>query len=640
MNYIEALEQLIAAGEIEFESMNALKDRIKELTGKRPGGSFQRNQADYKRLLSYFTFKKFVEKAPKTDLSKFTLTKSLAKKVKDVNALHKGVYFQVEKSTNGHPYLRVRFNPSIKLTNIDKMGDIGPPTEKTFNNFSKIINKVVSTPEYIKYNKPTLERADINRIKRQAERARKIADPTDIYKSIQQLKLQISKDMGFGPIASEVHVHHGAIKTAKTNLNNMAFIFGKELNNADDIKALEVELAKLNNASNRLLKNKPEGYKELIKEQNLAKNIAINKYRNTPIAGLNEATQIFFDKNDNPIRRRIKMDVETTIGRGSKVGEIDFKTVTPKQRTKILDVAGENFTKQLIAYVSTLDKKSPEFKQICTLTAASGGTAASCIERINQQPVKVAENIIKTKDPVGKLGAFKNSATNFLKLLGRGGLKAAPLAAAAAVGAGIEPLVKQFVSDDPNTYLTNENQMKGMLLATLEGEPPQVDEEILKWQLPSLAGATAAGTIPGAKTAYLERRGVGPTGPLPEGVGKTRAALGIKGVLGKALGASFSPLAVAATAPFQIAAQREGGTEWGDIATDPMNWMGPAFASSGAEMASKGIKNPMLLKALRMGMSPRTLRLVASRFGLPGLAVSAGMWGYDKWKNRSINDED
>ena len=46
MNYIEALEQLIAAGEIEFQDMNALKDRIKELTGKRPSNSFQRNQPD------------------------------------------------------------------------------------------------------------------------------------------------------------------------------------------------------------------------------------------------------------------------------------------------------------------------------------------------------------------------------------------------------------------------------------------------------------------------------------------------------------------------------------------------------------------------------------------------------------------
>ena len=147
-----------------------------------------------------------------------------------------------------------------------------------------------------------------------------------------------------------------------------------------------------------------------------------------------------------------------------------------------------------------------------------------------------------------------------------------------------------------------------------------------------MAGATAAGAIPGAGEVFKGR--------LAEGVGKTRAALGIKGVLGKALGASFSPLAVAATTPISIAAQRAGGTDYGDIATDPMNWMGPAFASTGAEMASKGIKNPLLLKALRLGMKPSTLRMISSRFGLPGLMVTGGMWGYDKWKNRGVNDED
>ena len=45
------------------------------------------------------------------------------------------------------------------------------------------------------------------------------------------------------------------------------------------------------------------------------------------------------------------------------------------------------------------------------------------------------------------------------------------------------PLVKQFRNDDPTTYLTDEDQMKGMLIATLEEEPVAVDEEILKWQI-------------------------------------------------------------------------------------------------------------------------------------------------------------
>ena len=51
-------------------------------------------------------------------------------------------------------------------------------------------------------------------------------------------------------------------------------------------------------------------------------------------------------------------------------------------------------------------------------------------------------------------------------------------------------------------------------------------------------------------------------------------------------------------------------------------------------MASKGIKNPLLLKALRLGMNPKTLSLISRRFGLPGLAISAGLTGYDLYKNR------
>ena len=242
------------------------------------------------------------------------------------------------------------------------------------------------------------------------------------------------------------------------------------------------------------------------------------------------------------------------------------------------------------------------------------------------------------KNEPGKFGkaleTLPQKARGFLGILGRGGAKVAPFAALAGAGAIAEPLVKQFSNDDPSTYLSNPDQQKGMLLSMLEAETPQVDEEILKYRTPALGAATAAGAIPGAKTLFQERRGVGPRGPLPEGVGKTRAALGIKGVLGKALGAGFSPLAVAATLPMDIAAQRAGGSDIKDIASDPFNWMGPAFASAGSEMASKGIKNPLLLKALRLGMSPRALMLGSRFLGLPGLALTAGLTGYDLYKNR------
>ena len=229
-------------------------------------------------------------------------------------------------------------------------------------------------------------------------------------------------------------------------------------------------------------------------------------------------------------------------------------------------------------------------------------------------------------------------------------MKAAPLAAVAALGVAAEPLVKRFRSDDYSTYLSDPEQQGSMLLAMVEQETPKVDQEILKWQMPALGAATAVGAIPGAGELYKQRRALRPQklpgqpafiGPMPKGVGPARAALGIKGVLGKALGASFSPLAVAATLPMTIAAQKSGGTDLGDIATDPTNWMGPAFAASGADFATKGMKSTgILAKAIRMGMSPGALRMGSRFLGMPGLALTAGMWGYDKYKNWGKDKDD
>jgi len=287
----------------------------------------------------------------------------------------------------------------------------------------------------------------------------------------------------------------------------------------------------------------------------------------------------------------------------------------------------------------------------CRRAAESGGrigfaagTLDVCVNtKLTKQPLESSQKIVTgiEEGATGVLGKIKNVSGRFLSLLGRVGTKAAPLAALAVAGAAIEPLVKQFRNDDPSTYLTDESQMKGMLLSLIEGETPKVDEEILKWQYPGMA-ASAAAAIPGSKAVYKARRL--PFTKTVEGIAKTRAAMGIPraalGPVGKFLAGTFSPLGVAATLPISVAAQRKGGTEWGDIATDPAHWMGPAFAATGAEMATKGIKNPLLLKALRLGMKPSTLRMISSRFGIPGLAISAGLWGYDKWKNRSINDPD
>ena len=58
-------------------------------------------------------------------------------------------------------------------------------------------------------------------------------------------------------------------------------------------------------------------------------------------------------------------------------------------------------------------------------------------------------------------------------------------------------------------------------------------------------------------------------------------------------------------------------------------------------MATRGMApTGILAKAIRMGMSPATLRAGSRFLGMPGLALSAGLTGYDWWKNRGKDDDE
>ena len=95
----------------------------------------------------------------------------------------------------------------------------------------------------------------------------------------------------------------------------------------------------------------------------------------------------------------------------------------------------------------------------CRRAAESGGrigfaagTLDACVNtKLTNETVQSSMRL-RAGEGIGKI---RSAATNFLKLVGRVGTKAAPLAGLAVAGAAIEPLVKQFVADDPTTYLTN-----------------------------------------------------------------------------------------------------------------------------------------------------------------------------------------
>jgi len=221
------------------------------------------------------------------------------------------------------------------------------------------------------------------------------------------------------------------------------------------------------------------------------------------------------------------------------------------------------------------------------------------------------------------LTKMKNAATGFLGFAKKGG-KFGAITAGGAAAAG---LVKTFMNDDPTTYLSDENQQKNMLIDMVTS--PMVDQpdstpEILDWQLPALGATTVAGTAataPSTIKATTSRA----LGAKQSGITKTALK-----TLGRGLAASGTPLGLAALEPLHIAGQVQAGDSLGEIATNPWNYAGLAFADDLSKFATKGV-GPGIAKAMRLGISPAALR-VGSRFlGMPGLALSLGISGYEMY---------
>ena len=272
--------------------------------------------------------------------------------------------------------------------------------------------------------------------------------------------------------------------------------------------------------------------------------------------------------------------------------------------------------------------------EICSLVRtkkANGGTI-SCVDAvedaIQNEPEKLARD-------ASKIDKFKNAASKFLNVVKKGGKFGALAAVGATAGA-----VKEFFNDDPTTYLSNENQQKNMLIDMVT-EPVMEEREpgiTSSAQLPVLGAVTAAGMIPGGKEYYKDRRGIRPsdkfTGPMKQGVGKIRAAASpISGLLGKGLAATGTPLGLLALEPLFIGQQLAEGDSLGEIATNPINYLGAAFASPLTQQATK-FASPAVSNMMRLGISPTMLKTVSRRFGLPGLALSAGLSGYEMYQNK------
>ena len=258
------------------------------------------------------------------------------------------------------------------------------------------------------------------------------------------------------------------------------------------------------------------------------------------------------------------------------------------------------------------------------ITKALGGPIDTCREVIRQDPEGAAKKILSISEDTGPINKVKNAAMNVLNVAKKGGRFGA-FAAAGAAGAG---LVKQFMSDDPSSYLSDENQQKNMLIdmvtePVMDERDPGITSDA---QLPVLGATVAAGMIPGGKRLMEVRK--------RQGAGAVRAATGpIKGLLGKGLAATGTPAGMLALEPLYIGQQLAEGDSLGEIATNPMNYLGAAFTGPLTKEATR-FASPAVSNFMRLGISPTMLKTVSRRFGLPGLALSAGISGYEMYQNK------
>jgi hypothetical protein len=286
-------------------------------------------------------------------------------------------------------------------------------------------------------------------------------------------------------------------------------------------------------------------------------------------------------------------------------------------------------TKELKKVAEKLSKK--EQIEVCSLLAG-GGLPGNCARAIDENPVKFSQIINESTDTSPAMQKLKTTATNFLKSpLLRGAGKFGALAAVGAAGAGA---VKTFMNDDPTTYLSNEEQQKNMLIDMVTGQlddSPVEEAPIGDAYLPTFGAVAVAGTAATAPSTIDAVRG-GALGAKKSGITKTALK-----TLGKGLATTATPLGLLATEPLYLAEQVQEGASLGEMATDPFNYLGPAFVGQASDFATKGLKSPGLAKAMRLGISPGALKTVSRRFGIPGLALSLGISGYemfDDYKNK------
>ncbi len=423
--------------------------------------------------------------------------------------------------------------------------------------------------------------------------------------------------------------------TKKTNLSHMDDIFSQYITGSNlgyapasinyklaDKDGIDFKMRALYKKREKLLKENPKDLVKQLEDINI---------KGAKLAGQSQGFKQFTFMD--PITKKT-----SSFGGGRLAIDAfdEFPGMTERQIVDYIKNADPNdFDAQLKIKMFELNRKEvfkaanriskKEQLEVCSLLSR-GGLPGDCAAAINKDPVKAAQVFEQSTSDSPAMTKLKQASNSFLNFVRGPGPKTFGIGAGIGTAIG---LVKAFRNDDPTTYLSNEDQQKSMLV-DMATQPISIDIErpaILDYQLPALGGTLAASTALAApstiraslSTKQFQSRSKGierkkPTGPVKTGLR----------VLGRGLGVAASPALLAPFAVGDIASQVAAGDTPEDIATNPFNYLYPAFADQTPKL-TRGL-NPTLRKIARLGLSGPALR-VLSRAGIGGFAASAAIQG-------------
>ena len=469
---------------------------------------------------------------------------------------------------------------------------------------------------------------------------RALAKIFDVKQLPEELKLGYSIEHTQGLAAAVKSDNKNILKAARKDLAGMSLAKNMGLGWGISGDSFErTRSAYINNIQENLLKNK-----DVTKDVNNLNKMVYSEYKDisnnkTPYSIINNKLQTSPISSATTQADRFGQYFNE-LAQNKKAAPKLLEQVTEKPELEkfIKEGKGDIYSSLRKTLVTAAEKNEGN---ICQLFRNEGGrigfaTGSRCVQQMemafDNDPVKLSQDINKLPDERGPINKVKSVATKFLQSpMLRGAGKYGAIAAGGAVAAGF---VKKFMNDDPTTYLSNEEQQKNLLIDMVTGsldDTPQESPAIGDAYLPTLGAATVAGTAATAPSTIDAVRG-GALGAKKSGITKTALK-----VLGKGLTATQTPLGLLATEPLYLADQIQQGDSLGEIATNPFNYMGAAFVGPATEFATKGGLNPTIAKTMRLGISPSVLKTVSRRFGLPGLALSLGISGYetyDDFKNK------